>query len=95
MFVGPDPANGLGQWSYDVDFSRANDRWLSGVSQTNADGREMTCMARSVEGTFNQVAAKEYTDTSRIAFQYGPLPNSSVAHPFLLAAFHSKFIGEQ
>ena len=27
--------------------------------------------------------------------QYGPLHNRSVAHPFLLAAFHSKFIGEQ
>ena len=26
---------------------------------------------------------------------YGPLHNRSVAHPFLLAAFHSKFIGEQ
>ena len=26
---------------------------------------------------------------------YGPLYNRSVAHPFLLAAFHSKFIGEQ
>ena len=25
---------------------------------------------------------------------YGPLHNRSVAHPFLLAAFHSKFIGE-
>ena len=25
----------------------------------------------------------------------GPLPNRSVAHPFLLAAFHSKSIGEQ
>ena len=25
---------------------------------------------------------------------YGPLPNRSVAHPFLLAAFHSKFIGD-
>ena len=24
----------------------------------------------------------------------GPLHNRSVAHPFLLAAFHSKFIGE-
>ena len=28
-------------------------------------------------------------------FAYGPLHNRSVAHPFLLAAFHSKFIGEQ
>ena len=27
--------------------------------------------------------------------EYGPLHNRSVAHPFLLAAFHSKFIGEQ
>ena len=27
--------------------------------------------------------------------EYGPLPNRSVAHPFLLAAFHSKSIGEQ
>ena len=27
--------------------------------------------------------------------EYGPLHNGSVAHPFLLAAFHSKFIGEQ
>ena len=26
---------------------------------------------------------------------YGPLHNRSVAHPFLLAAFHSEFIGEQ
>ena len=26
---------------------------------------------------------------------YGPLRNRSVAHPFLLAAFHSRFIGEQ
>ena len=26
---------------------------------------------------------------------YGPLHNRSVAHPFLLAAFHSKFTGEQ
>ena len=26
--------------------------------------------------------------------EYGPLPNRSVAHPFLLAAFHSKFIGD-
>ena len=26
---------------------------------------------------------------------YGPSHNSSVAHPFLLAAFHSEFIGEQ
>ena len=26
---------------------------------------------------------------------YGPLHNRSVAHPFLLAAFHSKSIGEQ
>ena len=26
---------------------------------------------------------------------YEPLHNRSVAHPFLLAAFHSKFIGEQ
>ena len=26
---------------------------------------------------------------------YGPLHNRSVAHPFLLAALHSKFIGEQ
>ena len=25
---------------------------------------------------------------------YGPLHNRSVAHPFLLAAFHSKFIGD-
>ena len=27
--------------------------------------------------------------------KYGPLHNRSVAHPFLLAAFHSKSIGEQ
>ena len=27
--------------------------------------------------------------------EYGPLPNRSVAHPFLLAACHSNFIGEQ
>ena len=27
--------------------------------------------------------------------KYGPLHNRSVAHPFLLAAFHSKLIGEQ
>ena len=27
--------------------------------------------------------------------RYGPLHDRSVAHPFLLAAFHSKFIGEQ
>ena len=27
--------------------------------------------------------------------EYGPLHNRSVAHPFLLAAFHSKSIGEQ
>jgi len=27
--------------------------------------------------------------------EYGPLHNRSVKHPFLLAAFHSKFIGEQ
>ena len=26
--------------------------------------------------------------------QYDPLHNRSVAHPFLLAAFHSKFIGD-
>ena len=30
-----------------------------------------------------------------IQVTYGPLHNRSVAHPFLLAAFHSKFIGEQ
>ena len=29
------------------------------------------------------------------SWKYGPLHNRSVAHPFLLAAFHSKFIGEQ
>ena len=28
-------------------------------------------------------------------WSYGPLHNRFVAHPFLLAAFHSKFIGEQ
>ena len=27
-------------------------------------------------------------------WEYGPLPNRSVAHPFLLAACHSKFIGD-
>ena len=27
--------------------------------------------------------------------EYGPLHNRSVAHPFLLAAFHSKFTGVQ
>ena len=26
--------------------------------------------------------------------EYGPLPNISVTHPFLLAAFHSKLIGD-
>ena len=39
--------------------------------------------------------AKTLTEQERIAFAklvYGPLHNRSVAHPFLLAAFHSKFI---
>ena len=42
--------------------------------------------------------AKTLTEQERIAFAklvYGPLHNRSVAHPFLLAASHSKFIGEQ
>ena len=30
-----------------------------------------------------------------VAAKYGPLHSRSVAHPFLLAAFYSKFIGEQ
>ena len=40
---------------------------------------------------------KEHTNSSgRIKrTTYGPLHNRSVAHPFLLAAFRSKFIGEQ
>ena len=34
-----------------------------------------------------------FSDAARIL--YDPLHNRSVAHPFLLAAFHSNFIGEQ
>ena len=44
-------------------------------------------MLRSFGHLMNQYSAAYYG--------YGPLPNRSVAHPFLLAAFLSKFIGEQ
>jgi len=57
-------------WDYEVDFSAANERWRCGESQTSRDAREMVCMAREVEGAWNQVAQKEYDDTSRVAFQY-------------------------
>ena len=40
------------------------------------------------------LAARSSSNES-LASQYGPLHNRSVAHPFLLAAFHSEFIGEQ
>ena len=57
-------------WNYPVDFSAANERWRCGESQTTRDAKEMTCMAREIEGAWNQVAQKEYDDTSRVAFQY-------------------------
>ena len=57
-------------WNYNVDFAAANERWRCGESQTSRDAREMVCMAREVEGAWNQVAQKEYDDTSRVAFQY-------------------------
>jgi len=55
--------------SYRVDLTQANDRWRCGESKTSRDAKEMVCMARSIEGPWNQVAAKEYDDTSRVAFQ--------------------------
>ena len=57
-------------WNYPVDFAGANERWRCGESQTSREAREMVCMAREVEGAWNQVAQKEYDDTSRVAFQY-------------------------
>ena len=41
-----------------------------GEDQTSREAREMVCMAREIEGAWNHVAAKEYDDTSRVAFQY-------------------------
>ena len=41
------------------------------------------------------IAHAKTVGVSAICVSYGPLHNRSVAHPFLLAAFHSKFIGEQ
>lgn len=57
-------------WNYPVDFAAANERWRCGESQTSREAREMVCMARDIEGAWNQVAQKEYDDTSRVAFQY-------------------------
>ena len=51
------------------------------------------------DSSFGQMPAGSIIPTAPVdlmqSYQYGPLHNRSVAHPFLLAAFHSKFIGEQ
>ena len=50
------------------------------------------------DSSFGQLPAGSIVPTAPVdlmqSYQYGPLHNRSVAHPFLLAAFHSKFIGE-
>eukprot|EP01045_Picozoa_sp_COSAG04_P031510 COSAG04_NODE_5856_length_1471_cov_1.219388_2_plen_71_part_00 len=57
-------------------------------------GNLSSCMCpTSGNGLFLPTTGRILTTTVHSA--YGPLHNRSVAHPFLLAAFRSKFIGEQ
>ena len=50
-------------------------------------------LADAASGRFADPRAEEL-ERRVVLSQYGPLHTKSFAHPFVLAAFHSKFIGE-
>ena len=64
-----------------------------------ADGTSSLPVSTTVpDSSFGQLPAGSIIPTAPVdlmqSYQYGPLPNRSVTHLFLLAAFHSKFIGD-
>ena len=88
--TGMDPANRRGVWKVLQEQKQAG----VNVVMTTHSMEEADILGDTI-GIMADGKLEAFGPSLELKRKYEPLHNRSVAHPFLLAAFHSKFIGEQ